>query len=115
MPQYTNLHKNARISPMKVRLVADMIRGKHVGEAEMILSMSPRRGAMFVKQGLLAAIANAEQAEADPRRLWVSEARVDEGVTIKRFKPKDRGRAHPIKKRCSHVFIAVEELVPQRA
>ena len=58
---------------------------------------------------LRSAIANADQQEADPRYLWISEAKIDEGPTIKRFQPKDRGRAHPINKRTCHISIAVEQ------
>ena len=61
----------------------------------------------MVRKTLLAAEAAAEEAETDIRNLVVSEARVDEGPTIKRFQPKDRGRAHPIKKRTCHIYVAV--------
>jgi len=107
---YTNTHRGARISPSKARLVIDMIRGKSVDEAEMILAMSKRRAAVLILQGLRAAIANADQQEANLRRLYVSDAYVNEGPTIKRFRPKDRGRAHPILKRTSHITVGVEEL-----
>jgi large subunit ribosomal protein L22 len=106
---YTNLHRGARISPTKVRPVIDMIRGKSLAEAEAILLTCKRRGAVFVSQALKAATANADSLEADVRRLVVSEARVDAGPTIKRFQPKDRGRAHPIKKRTCHICVSVEE------
>ena len=106
---YTNIHRGARISPKKVRPVLDLIRGKVAGEALTILDLSQRRGAVFIREALKAAIANADQAEADVRRLYVSHVAVDSGPTIKRFQPKDRGRAHPILKRTSHITVAVDE------
>ena len=105
---YTNVHRGARISPTKVRPVAKLIRGKRIDEALSILEMSKRRGAVLLKQALLAAQANADQAEADLRTLVVTEARIDKGPTMKRFQPKDRGRAHPILKRTSHIVVAVD-------
>ncbi len=106
---YTNVHRMARISPQKVRLVADMIRGKSYADALTTLEMSKLRAAVLVKNALVAAYNNADQAEANVRRLKVSEARVDAGPTIKRFQPKDRGRAHPILKRTSHITVSVAE------
>jgi len=105
---YTNIHRGARISPTKVRPVLNMIRGKDVDEALTILQMCKQRAAVFIRSGLEAAIANADHQEADVRNLKVVDARVDSGPTIKRFQPKDRGRAHPIKKRTSHLTIGVE-------
>jgi large subunit ribosomal protein L22 len=105
---YTNVHRGARIAPRKARLVADLIRGKPVQEAQTSLQMSKRRGAVMLDQALKAAMANAEQADEDPRRLVVTDARVDEGPTIKRFQPKDRGRAHPILKRTCHITVSVD-------
>ena len=105
---YTNIHYGARISPTKVKAVVDLIRGKSVEEALIQLDMNKRRAAYYVKQGLKAAVANADQAEQDVRRLVVTDARVDTGPTMKRFQPKDRGRAHPILKRTSHITVAVD-------
>ena len=101
-------HKFCRIAPRKARLVADLIRGRGVADALTELEFSKRRGAYFVKGVLKSAIANAEQASADVSRLVVVESRVDEGPTIKRFQQKDRGRAHPIMKRTSHIIVAVD-------
>ncbi|WP_428386317.1 50S ribosomal protein L22 [Mucisphaera sp.] len=106
---YTNVHRGARISPKKAKLVTDLIKGRPVDEALTILSMSPKRGSVMVKSALNAAIANADAAEADTRRLFVKVAKVDGGPTIKRFRPKDRGRAHPIMKRTSHITVTVDE------
>ncbi|MEM9753636.1 MAG: 50S ribosomal protein L22 [Planctomycetota bacterium] len=105
---YTNVHRTARISPLKVRQVCNLIRNKPYAEAVTLLEMSKLRAAVFVKNALNAAYANADQAEADTRNLIVSDARVDSGPTIKRFQPKDRGRAHPILKRTSHITVSVD-------
>ena len=106
---YTNVHRTARISPTKVRPLADLIRGKRFDEARTQLKLSKKRAAVFLEQALLAAQANADQAEANVRNLVVTDARVDSGPTIKRFQPKDRGRAHPIKKRTSHITVTEDE------
>ena len=106
--KHTASHKFARIAPRKARLVADMIRGKGIEDALATLEFSPRRGAWFIKSVLRSAIANAEERNADVGRLFVSESRVDEGPTIKRFQPKDRGRSHPIMKRTSHIHVSVD-------
>ncbi len=102
-------HRFARISPRKVRLVADVIRGREVQDALNVLKFMPHRAAGMVAKVLTSAIADADEAEADVAHLVISEARVDEGPTIKRFHPKDRGRAHPIMKRTSHICVAVEQ------
>jgi len=103
-------HRFARTSARKARLVADMIRGRDVQDAMNILKFSPHRAAGMVSKVLTSAVANANEQEANVESLVVSEARVDEGPTIKRWHPKDRGRAHPIMKRTSHIVVAVEEL-----
>jgi large subunit ribosomal protein L22 len=106
---YVSKFNYARISPRKVRLVADMIRGKSLDEALNLLTFSKKRAAVMVKKTLQAAVADAEEQDADVTALYVSESRVDEGPTIKRWRPKDRGRAHPINKRTSHIVVGVEE------
>jgi large subunit ribosomal protein L22 len=111
---YTNIHYGARISPTKVRPVINLIRGKRIDQADAILRMSKNRAAVYIRQALLAARANADRAEADVRSLIVVDARVDSGQTMKRFQPKDRGRAHKILKRSSHITVAVDEK-PQAA
>ena len=106
---YTSTHRMARISPQKARLVIDQIRGQRYDQALTTLEMSKKRAAVLVKNALVAAYHNADQAEANVRRLKVIDARVDAGPTIKRFQPKDRGRAHPILKRTSHITVSVDE------
>ena len=102
-------HRFARISARKARLIADMIRGLDAQDALDTLKFTPNRAAGMLAKVLTSAIASADEAEADTNRLFVSEVRIDEGPTMKRFRPKDRGRAHPIMKRTSHIAVAVEE------
>jgi large subunit ribosomal protein L22 len=106
---HSAIHRYARIAPRKARFIADLIRGLDIDEALTELELSKRRGAAFFKGVLRSAIANAEEADATVNRLFISESRVDEGPTIKRFQPKDRGRAHPIHKRTSHLHVTVDE------
>lgn len=106
---YEASHQFARISPRKVRLVADMVRGQNIENALAALDFSKRRGAYFLRAVLKSAIANAEERDADLSRLFVESTWVDQGPTIKRFQPKDRGRAHPIWKRTSHIHVRVAE------
>lgn len=102
--------KFARISPQKVRLVADQIRGKRVGNALQILEFSPKKGAAVVKKILLSAIANAEHNDgADIDELVVSTVFVDEGPVYKRIQPRAKGRANRILKRTSHITVKVAE------
>jgi large subunit ribosomal protein L22 len=106
---YSASHRFARISPRKARLVVDMVRGLNIEEAISTLDFSKRRGAYFLSGVLKSAIANAEENDADVSKLFVESTWVDEGPTIKRFQPKDRGRAHPIWKRTSHIHVQVAE------
>ena len=102
--------KSVRIAPRKVRLVVDLIRGKNVGEAVAILRLTQRGASPVVEKVLKSAIANAEHNyEMDPDNLVVSEAYVNEGVTLKRFRPRAQGRASKINKRASHVTVVVSE------
>ena len=102
-------HKNARISPRKVRPMADLIRGKFADEALDILQYQPNRGARMLEKVLKSALANAEDRHApNLAGLLVAEVRVDAGPMIKRLKPKSRGMAAIIKKRMSHISVALE-------
>ena len=107
---YTAKHRFARISPRKARLVTDLIRGRHVNEALEILRFVNKRAAVMIDKVLRSAIADADEKEADVSRLYVAEAHVDEGPSSRRWRPKDRGRAHPIDKRTSHIVVTVDEL-----
>jgi large subunit ribosomal protein L22 len=111
----------ARISPYKVREVLDLIRNKPVDEARNILRFSERDAAIAVGKLLDSAIANAQNNDGlDPEELFVATAYCDEGTTMKRWRPRARGRATRIRKRTSHVTIIVgrlpdEQLVRLRA
>jgi large subunit ribosomal protein L22 len=101
----------ARISPYKVREVLDLIRGKPVGDAQDILRFTERDAGIPVAKLLRSAIANAETNDSqDPDELYVSACFADEGMTIKRWRPRARGRATRIRKRTSHVTIIVSRL-----
>jgi large subunit ribosomal protein L22 len=102
-------HRFARISPRKARLVMSLIRGRPCHEALDILRFNHRRASGMIAAVLRSAVNNAEQAEANIARLVVSEARVDGGPYYRRWRPKDRGRAHPIAKRTSHLIVQVTE------
>ena len=100
----------ARISAQKVRLVADQIRGLPVEKAINILSFSPKKAAVLMKQVLNSAIANAENNDgADIDELYVSSVMVDEGATMKRMSPRAKGRGNRILKRTSHITVVVDE------
>jgi large subunit ribosomal protein L22 len=109
MDMFTSRHRYARISPYKARLVTQLIAGRHVDEALDLLKFTNKRASVFVDKVLRAAMADADEQEANVKKLWVHEARVDPGPIIKRFQPKDRGRAHPIHKRTSHIVVSVSE------
>ncbi|MFA6134365.1 MAG: 50S ribosomal protein L22 [Phycisphaerae bacterium] len=102
-------YRYARISARKVRLIVDLIRGQNVQKALNILKFTPNRAAVMISKALTSAVASANEAEANVDRLFVQEARVDEGPVMKRFIEKDRGRAHPILKRTSHIVVVVEQ------
>ena len=101
--------KFARGSARKVRLMADMVRGLPVQTALNVLKFTPNLGAAQVRKTLTSAVANANEAEADVESLMVSEAFVNDGPFMKRFIEKDRGRAHAILKRTSHITVVVDE------
>lgn len=102
--------KTIRTSPRKTRLVVDLIRGKQVGEAISILKFSPNKAAGIVEKVLMSAIANAENNfDLDVEDLVVSEVFVNEGPTMKRFRPRAKGSASPINKRTSHITVVVSE------
>jgi large subunit ribosomal protein L22 len=103
--------KYIRISPYKVREVLDLIRGKHVQQAAEILQFSERDAAIVIGKVLASAVANAQNNDGlDPEELYVSACYADEGVTIKRFRPRARGRAGRIRKRTCHITIIVSRL-----
>jgi large subunit ribosomal protein L22 len=100
----------ARLSAQKARLVADQIRNKGVEDALDILAFSNKKGAEIIKKVLESAIANAEHNEgADVDALKVSTIFVDEGVSLKRIKPRAKGRADRITKRTCHITVKVAD------
>jgi large subunit ribosomal protein L22 len=102
--------KGARLSAQKARLVADQIRGKAVEEALQLLTFSPKKGAELIKKVLDSAIANSEHNEgADVDELRVSTIYVDEGMTMKRIRPRAKGRADRIFKRSCHITLTVAD------
>ena len=98
-----------RVTPMKARRVVDMVRGQGVDEALAVLRFAPQAAAETVYKVLESAVANAETTEGlDRSTLVVSRARVDEGPTLKRFRPRAQGRAFRINKRTSHITVVVQ-------
>jgi large subunit ribosomal protein L22 len=106
---YEAVHRFAQISPRKVRPIADMIRGKLADEALDLLRYQPQRGARLLEKVLKSALANAEDRRApNLNHLMVADVRVDQGPMFRRLRPQARGRAAIIKKRLSHIRIALE-------
>ena len=102
--------KGARLSAQKARLIADQIRGKSVTDALAVLTFSTKKAAHLMKKILESAIANAEHNEgADVDELSVARVVVDEGITLKRIKPRAKGRADRILKRSCHITVAVAD------
>jgi large subunit ribosomal protein L22 len=108
---YQAIHRYARISARKIRLLADLVRGKLADDALDILKYRPERGARLLEKVLKSALANAEDRRAaNLDRLYVAEVRVDEGPQFKRMMPRSRGMAGMIKRRMSHIHVALEEM-----
>ncbi len=111
MKEAAAMHKGARISAQKVRLIADQVRGKAVDEALKYLSFSPKKAAVLVKKVLESAVANSEHNDGmDIDELKVSTIFIDEGTTMKRIRPRAKGRADRILKRSCHITVKVAEL-----
>jgi len=99
-----------RVSPRKARIVIDLVRGKSVTDAEAILKFTDRAAAEIVGKVVHSAAANAEKnLRVKPETLFVSQAFVDEGPTLKRIRPRAMGRAFRINKRTSHITIVVKQ------
>jgi large subunit ribosomal protein L22 len=106
---YQAKYRFARISPRKVRPLADLIRGKLADEALDILRFMPHRGARMLEKTLRSALANAEDRRAtNLHHLMVTDVRVDGGPMFKRMRPHARGMASVILKRFSHIHVALE-------
>ena len=105
-------YRYAPMSASKVRLVTELIAGRDVQDALDVLTFTNKRAAVAVKKLLQSAVANADEQEADVENLYIAEARVDGAgrrIGTKAWHPKDRGRAHPIRKEASHIHITVAE------
>lgn len=113
MSKFKAHHRNARISAQKVRLVADLVRGRYADEALDILRFQSQRGARMIEQVIKSAVGNAQDPEQNNGRshrieeLVVTEIRVDGGPMFKRIQPRARGMAFMIKKRTSHISVGL--------
>lgn len=112
MKAYIN---NYRMSPRKVRLVGDAVKGKNVAQADVMLSFMPKKAARIIKTLIRSAVSNAinndgKQAE----NLIVKSLEVNQGVTLKRFRPRARGSASPINKRTSNISVILAEKVASK-
>ena len=113
---YKANHRYARISPRKVRPIADMVRGKFADEALDILRYQPQRGARMLEKVIRSALGNAQDPDQNAGRsvniesLVVTDARVDGGPMFKRIRPRARGMAFMIHKRTSHIHVVLEDI-----
>lgn len=113
---FTAAHRYARISPRKVRPLADLVRGKFADEALDILRYQPHRGARMLEKVIRSAIGNAQDPDQNPGKtvnledLVVSDAYVSGGPMFKRIRPRARGMAFMIKKRMSHIHVSLDEI-----
>ncbi len=102
--------KFIRVSPRKIRLIMDQVRGRKVEEALNILSFAPHKGARILIKLINTAVSNAEQnSDIDVDSLYIKRLYADEGPTMKRWRPRAQGRATRINKRASHMTIIVDE------
>jgi large subunit ribosomal protein L22 len=102
---------HVRVTPMKARRVIDLIRDMPANQALSVLKFAPQAASEPVAKVVASAIANAEHNfQLDPETLIISRAFVDEGPTLKRFRPRAQGRAYRIRKRTSHITIEVESV-----
>jgi large subunit ribosomal protein L22 len=113
---FESKHRYARISPRKVRPLADLVRGKFVDEALDILRYQPHRGARMLERVIKSALANAQDPDQNPGRmvneqdLFISTVAIDGGPMFKRVRPRARGMSFMIKKRMSHIRVGIEEI-----
>ena len=114
--EVTAIEKYIRMSPRKMRLVADMVRGRGVDEAMALLKLTPKEAARAIEKAINAAASNATQNYGWTREdLYVSTIYADEGPTLKRFKAGARGRYKPILKRSAHITVGVAERTAKAA
>ena len=108
--QFRAAHRYARISSRKARPVADLVRGRAVNAALEELGACHRRASPMLQKVIRSAMANASQdLDVDVNRLFVKDVRVDEGPTLKRWRPRAQGRVFPILKRSSHLWVILAE------
>ena|SRR5258708_1843858 len=106
--------RNYRQSPRKVRLVADLVKGKTVGQALVLLDLNTKRANSAIRKLIVSAAANAKHNQkTEDKELFIKELRVDGGPVIKRSMPRARGSAFQILKRTSHVMLVLDEYVPR--
>ena len=99
----------SRVAPRKARRIIDLVRGMKASDALDVLRFSPQAASEDIYKVVASAMANAEHNEhLDRDALWISEAYVDEGPTLKRFRPRAQGRAYRVRKRTSHITVVVE-------
>ena len=116
LPGARAIARHVRVSPMKARRVVNLVRGLPAREALTVLQFAPQAASEPVYKVLASAIANAENNERlDPDSLLVAEAYVDEGPTLKRFRPRAQGRAYRIRKRTCHITMVVESVTAQQS
>lgn len=110
MVEVKSQNKRIRVSPRKMRLVIDMVRGRDVAEAVAMLNFTPNKSAIEVVRTLKAAQADAEQVhDLDPERLYIKEIYADDGQTFRRWQARARGRVNRRLKRTSHLTVVLEE------
>jgi large subunit ribosomal protein L22 len=110
---YKAVHRQAPMTPRKARYVVDLIRGKPVNDALDILRFCPRRAAPMLSKVMMSALATAQlDAECDHGRLHVIDVRADDGMTLKRWKPRSRGQMFPLLLHYSHLTVVLGEREP---
>ena len=110
MATFKASHRYARIAPRKARLIMDLVRGRDVDDAITMLRFAKQRASGMIEKVIRSAVANANEQEVPSRNtLFVEKAWVDPGPIIKRFQPKDRGKAYSIQKKTSHLVVTVGE------
>ena len=103
--------RHVRISPQKIRLIMSQVRGKKIEEALDMLSFSPKKGARILKKLINSAVSNIEQhSSVDFDLYYIKRVYADEGPTLKRWRPRARGRATKIRKRSSHLTVILDEI-----
>ena len=102
--------RHVRMSPRKMRVIANLVRGKRVEEAMSLLKLMPKRGAVVIRKLLISAVANAEQkGEVDVDQLLIRDCNVDNGPILKRWMPRSMGRANRINHKTSHLTVVVTD------